>query len=169
MQSRKYLLIILIPILLSAQSGKESHRDTPVGQPMIQNPISDNNEHQTAQKSNGKNSGNDNSLSLHSDYAILTRKDFRRAKAYRAGGISLICISATAFVPGVLANLSGLFMEEPFFYAIGFGCISSGVTGIIFGKKLIRKGNSIDGPSMTVAPVVNPIDNNYGAVLTINF
>lgn len=99
----------------------------------------------------------------------VTSRDVSRARGWRAGGITMICVGATGIaLPGTGLTMM-IFAYDPFFILPASATIAAGTAMIIGGAKMIKKGNSIDGVQVGIAPVVDPWNDRYGAQLSLSF
>lgn len=100
----------------------------------------------------------------------LNTRDISKARGWRAGGITMICVGATGIaVPGSMFTVM-TFVYEPFFIFPASATIAASTGMIIGGVKMIQKGNSIDGGvNVGVIPVIDPWNGRYGAQFSLSF
>lgn len=95
----------------------------------------------------------------------------RKARGIRAGGIAVVTTGSIVATGGpIFLGFMGMIYENPAFGIAALGSLGIGITGIWGGSRMIRKGNYIqETVELSIVPVVNPWEDQYGAVLSISF
>lgn len=97
--------------------------------------------------------------------------ELRRSNGLIAGGVALIITGASILPGGTAISILGFAFEEAPIGVFGMGIFAAGVAGVAGGVKMIHKGKRIrqGAQRFTVNPVVNPLENSYGANLSFSF